>query len=111
MTIETDLDARPTRDFRDAATQALETSRDRLRDAGDKARELAGTGRERTMDAARVTVAQARRKPVSTGLLVAGAVVGGAMLLNPALRRFAIAAAPTVWKKLRERQGGQRVGA
>lgn len=104
MTIDSEVGRTGRRGMKDTAAQALATGKERLRDAGETARELAGTGRERTMDAARMTVAQARRKPVSTGLLVAGAVVGGAMLLNPALRRVAITAGPAVWKMWRNRQ-------
>ncbi|HYG27396.1 MAG TPA: hypothetical protein VD906_10855 [Caulobacteraceae bacterium] len=53
---------------------------------------------------ARDVASIARRKPASTGLLVVGAVAGGALLLNPALRRLAITAAPTVWKMVRRRR-------
>lgn len=63
----------------------------------------ARVSKQRSAEGAQMVAAQARRHPVSTGLLVVGAAAGGALLMNPALRRLAIANAPLIWRAVRGR--------
>lgn len=86
------------------ATNTKTNGRERLGRAGAAAREIATREAGHLAEVGQKTVAQARRKPLSSALIVAGAVVGGALLLNPALRRVAIAAGPSLWKMIQKRR-------
>jgi len=46
----------------------------------------------------------ARGTPARASALMLGVVAGGALLLNPALRRLALANAPLIWNALRLRR-------
>jgi len=76
--------------------------------AGAGVRTVAETSRTQAVKGARIALNQAKRRPVTTGLLVAGAAAGGALLLNPALRRLAIANAPVLWRFVRSRAEAAR---
>lgn len=67
------------------------------------AERAARVSRQRSAEGAQMVAAQVRRHPVSTGLLVMGAAAGGALLLNPGLRRLALANAPLIWRAVRGR--------
>lgn len=66
-------------------------------------RKATQVAKHRSSAGARTVFAQARRRPISTGLLLASTVAGGAVLLNPALRRLAIANAPLLIRTVRNR--------
>jgi hypothetical protein len=89
--------------IRTAAVEASEAPRARAAELGESLRQAALTSRDRSSEGVKTVVAQARQRPVSAGLLVLGAVVGGALLLNPAARRLAIAGAPRLWKAFKAR--------
>jgi hypothetical protein len=75
------------------------------RGLGEARVEAMALGREtgaRSAAGARMLAGEARKRPVSTGLLLLGAAAGGALLLNPALRRLAIANAPLALKAVRK---------
>ena len=92
-----------------AALQGLlRQSRAKSADARVAARTLARTSKDRAVVGSRVALGAAKKRPVSTGLLVVGAVAGGALLLNPALRRLAIANAPALWRFVRSRTDAAR---
>ncbi|RAK58078.1 hypothetical protein [Phenylobacterium deserti] len=76
--------------------------------ARDRARTAVETSRLQATKGARIAAQQAKQRPVSTGLLVVGALAGGALLLNPALRRLAIANAPALWRIVRSRAESAR---
>lgn len=94
--------AEPAKRLSNRAAKATEHGRESLREAGGKAREAATAASRRLTDSSQTAVAHVRRKPVSSGLLMA--VAGAAVLLNPALRRFALAAGPTLWRMVQSRR-------
>ncbi|HYF23396.1 MAG TPA: hypothetical protein VD929_08370 [Caulobacteraceae bacterium] len=77
----------------------------RMSGVSTRAGALARESALRTRTGAGRVAAQAKRRPVSSGALLLGAVAGGALLLNPALRRMALANAPLIWSALRRRTG------
>ncbi len=90
------------RRIKDGALKTAQSGRERLDQATGLARDLTANGRHHMEHAGKATAAHVRQKPLSTGLIVAGVVAGGALLLNPALRRMAIAAGPALWKMMQK---------
>ncbi|HVI34082.1 hypothetical protein [Phenylobacterium sp.] len=71
----------------------------------------ARVSKQRSAEGAQMVATQARRHPISTGLLVVGAAAGGALLLNPALRRLALANAPLIWRTVKGRLASRTQGS
>jgi hypothetical protein len=86
------------RRIKSAAAEALEAPRARAAELGGDLRQAAATSRVRSAQGVQAAVAQARKRPVSTGVLVLGAIAGGALMLHPVGRRLALASAPRVWR-------------
>lgn len=79
-------------------------ARTRLADARERGLDLATVSSQKAADLARVAGGHARRKPVSTGLIVAAAGVGLLFLLSGRARAAAMSAGPAVWDAINKRR-------
>ncbi len=94
---------RGVRAARDAAEELGRAARERIGPAGERARELASRARHRASDVGHDAVGYVQRRPLPTGLVVAGAAVGLFLLLNGRTRTLALAAAGALWDRYRDR--------
>ena len=79
-------------------------ARTRLTDARERGLDLATASSLRAAELARAAGDHARRKPVSTGLVVAAAGIGLLFLLSGRARAAALSAGPALWKTVNKRR-------
>ncbi|MCR5878794.1 hypothetical protein [Phenylobacterium sp. J367] len=89
----------------DAMNQNLTHARERIAGARDAAVSMGRRSGAASAAGAQALAGEVRKRPVSAGLIVLGAAAGGALLLNPALRRLALANAPRIWRAVKSRIG------
>ena len=79
-------------------------ARTRLADAGERGLDLATVSSRKAAELARAAGTQARRKPVSTGLVIAAAGLGLLFLLSGRARAAAMSAGPSLWNAVNKRR-------
>jgi len=79
-------------------------ARSRLTDARERGLDLATASSHKAAQLARAAGGHARRKPVSTGLVVAAAGIGLLFLLSGRARAAALSAGPALWDAVTKRR-------
>jgi hypothetical protein len=79
-------------------------ARSRLADARERGLDLAHISSQKAGQLARTAGGHARRKPVSTSLIVAAAGVGLLFLFSGRARAAAMSAGPTLWNAISKRR-------